>query len=310
MSEGASRGTAGSGWLAGLAVQPLAAGEGAAVFTVDVEDWYHANFRSAPALDTRALPHRVEPGVDALLQLLADAGATGTFFVLGCVARDHPQLVPRIAAAGHEIACHGMQHDLVYEQTPEAFGRAAREARSLLADQSGQPVLGFRSPSWSLTERSLWAFEVLAECGFRYDSSVFPAANYLYGIDGAPTRPYVVRTRAGAGIVEVPPSVLALGPRRFGVGGGFYLRVLPLWVHLLALRRHLRRGAPFLSYVHPREFDPDAHHLRLPLSWTEQQIHRFAIGGVHRRVERLLGATRWCSIEQLLRRRGLVEEVA
>lgn len=292
--------------LGQLETRVLPAGEPASVFSVDVEDWYHSNFRSASAVDAAALVRRVEDGIDALLSALASAEVTGTFFVLGRVARDHPDLVGRIARAGHEIACHGMDHTLVYEQSPEEFRRSVHEARELLREQSGQDVLGFRAPSWSITNRSLWAFEVLANCGFRYDSSVFPVANYLYGVDGAPTGPYAIEAGA-AEIIELPPSVLNLGPTRFGVGGGFYLRVLPLALHRYGRRAYARSGHPFVCYVHPREFDPGAWPLTLDLNFSEAMIHRFRISRVRERVRTLLAEGDWSSFAELMSRRGWLE---
>jgi polysaccharide deacetylase family protein (PEP-CTERM system associated) len=286
--------------LGELEIEMLPPGRPARVLTVDVEDWYHSNFRSAPELDPRTLPRRVEAGVDRVLEVLARAAAKATFFVLGIVAREHPRIVPRIAAAGHEIGCHGMHHTLVYRQSPAEFEREAAEARELLRDQSGQPVPGFRAPSWSLTRESLWAFERLTEIGFRYDSSVFPARNYLYGIGGAPTAPYRVRMASGRTVLEIPPPVLALGPLRLGAGGGFYLRALPLWAQRLAARSYARRGSPFLAYVHPRELDPGAWDLRLPLSRLEQGVHRFGIRSVPRKLEKLLRTGSWRSIAATL----------
>ena len=286
-------------------IQMLPPGEAAFAATVDVEDWFHTNYTSAPALDPDTLPRRVEAGMDRVLQAFAAAGARGTFFVLGCVARDHPRLVPRIASAGHEIACHGMAHTLVYEQQPGAFKDGVSDARRLLEDQSGQAVLGFRAPSWSLTLKSLWAFDALAEAGFRYDSSVFPAGNYLYGITGAPRAPYRVPTTAGP-LVEAPPPALALGPWRIGVGGGFYLRALPLWVHRWAMRDYARAGSPFPLYIHPRELDPEAWSLSLPLSFGERMIHDWAIAAVPGRIRRLLSSRRWEPLGAILRRRGLL----
>jgi polysaccharide deacetylase family protein (PEP-CTERM system associated) len=258
--------------LGGRPIERLPPAAPACGLTVDVEDWFHSSFRSAPALDESRLPRRVETAVARLLEAVAAHGARATFFVLGCVAREHPRLARRIADAGHEVGCHGMTHACCYDQTPEAFRAATHDARSLLADQSGQPVWGFRAPSWSVTPRSLWALDVAAELGFRYDSSIFPAATYLYGITDAPRSPYVVRTRSGLALVEVPPSVVAFGPVTFGVGGGFYLRLLPWWVHRRAMQAHAKRGDPFLAYVHPREFDADS--VAAPAaSFVEQFIH-------------------------------------
>jgi polysaccharide deacetylase family protein (PEP-CTERM system associated) len=292
--------------LAGRAIRRLPPADPAFALTVDVEDWYHGNFVSAPALDPGALPTRVEASVAHALDALAATAARGTFFVLGCVARAHPGLVRRIADAGHEIACHGLTHDLVYATAPAAFAAAVHDARALLADQSGQPVLGFRAPSWSITTRSLWALDALAAAGFRYDSSIFPAANYLYGIDGAPREPYVVPTAGGGALVEVPPPLIVVGPVRLGAGGGFYLRVLPLWLHRRALRAAGRDGAPFLLYFHPRELDPGAWPLRLPLSAKEDFIHRFRLKSAARKLRRLLAERRWEPIADVLGRRGVL----
>jgi len=289
--------------LGGRAVEPLPPGEPAFVMTVDVEDWFHANWRSMPAsFDAARVPRRVEEGVAIVLDTLAAADARATCFVLGSVAREHPGLVARIVAAGHEIACHGATHALVYEQDPRAFEREAADARALLADQSGQPVWGFRAPSWSITERSLWALDALAQAGFRYDSSIFPAANYLYGVDGAPRTPYRVATGAGT-LVEVPPPVISVAGRRLGVGGGFYLRLLPLAVHRRALARAAHAGHPFLVYVHPRELDPAAWALRVPLSMKERLIRDVGLRTVPGRIRRLLAGRRWEPIADVLRER-------
>jgi polysaccharide deacetylase family protein (PEP-CTERM system associated) len=284
-------------------VEILPAGPPAYGATVDVEEWYHTNFRSAPALDEGRLPHRAQAGLDRILEALARAGSRATFFVLGCVARENPQLVRRIVEAGHEVGCHGMDHTLLYDQEPTAFQRTVTNARSLLCDLSGQPVLGFRAPSWSVTLRSLWAFDALGEAGFRYDSSVFPAANHLFGIAGAPRRPYRVRT-ARASVVEIPPSAAALGPLRVGVGGGFYLRVLPLWVHRAAMAAYSRAGSPFVLYMHPRELDPEAWALHLPLSFADHVIHDWALRGVPRKIAALLTSQRWEPLADIVERRG------
>ena len=284
-------------------IEILPPGEPARIASVDVEDWFHTNY--AAPVDHTKLPSRVETAVARVLEALDAAGARATFFVLACVAREHPGLVPRIAAAGHEIACHGLTHTLVYEQTPSAFRAAVSDARKLLADQCGRDVIGFRAPSWSVTRRSLWALDVLAESGFLYDSSVFPAANYLYGIAGAPRTPYRVQTHAGA-LIEVPPPVLALGPLRLGAGGGFYLRVLPLVVHRRLMRAYERRGAPFVLFIHPRELDPEGWSLHLPLSAKERLIQEWNLRASPRRIAHLLAAGGWEPIAPVLARRGLL----
>jgi polysaccharide deacetylase family protein (PEP-CTERM system associated) len=290
--------------LAELDLEPVRLRAGVRLLTVDVEDWFHANFASAASARSPAAgshPSRVESGVAATLDLLAERDLKATFFVLGCVARDHPGVVRRIADAGHEIACHAMNHELVYEMEPRSFGEVARAAKKLLEDESGRPVLGFRAPSWSITERSLWAFDALVEAGFEYDSSVFPGASPLYGIPGAPTGPYRVRTREGGSLVEVPPSVLRLGPLRTGIGGGVYLRALPVALQRFAMGDYARRGEPFMVYVHPRELDPSAWELRLPLAPLDQVFHRIGLRSTPRKLRALLDGGRWQTIAEALR---------
>jgi polysaccharide deacetylase family protein (PEP-CTERM system associated) len=285
--------------LPGFEVRALEGGA-CKLFSVDVEEWFHSNFVSAPALDTSRLPRRASVGVSAILDVLAEARSRATFFVLGEVAKEQPELVRRIADAGHEIACHSLAHSLVYEQRRDDFARDLAEVKRRLEDLSGQPVWGFRAPSWSITAASLWALDTIAEAGFRYDSSIFPAKNYLYGVDGAPLVPCLLRTPAGNTLLEVPPSTLSIGPLRFGVGGGFYLRVLPLWVHEQALARAVRQGVPFLAYVHPREFDPGSWALELPLSRKEKLIHSGALRLGASRARALLGKGGWEPIGRLV----------
>jgi polysaccharide deacetylase family protein (PEP-CTERM system associated) len=291
--------------LGELQISPIEIGA-RALLTVDVEDWFHANFRSLPKLEAEDLPRRLEPGLLEILDCLDESGARATFFVLGQVAAERADLVKRIADAGHEIACHSLQHELVYEQTPERFSRGIDAARKWLQDTTGQPVWGFRAPSWSITERSLWAFDCLVEAGFRYDSSVFPAASPLYGIRTAPTEPYRIETTRGRTLIEVPPSVLKLGSLRLGVGGGLYLRALPSWVQLRAMRSHARRGVPFMVYIHPRELDAGAWPLRLPLSASDQVFHRLGLRTARRKLRSLLEAGRWMAIGDALQQAELL----
>jgi len=270
------------------------------VFSVDVEDWYHSNFQSAPSLAPEEPERRVEHGIARILELLDAYGARATFFVLGTVAQKHPTLVGRIVDAGHEIACHSWEHRLLYEQTRAEICADLARARALLQDQSGQAVRGFRAPSWSITERNLWALDVISEVGFSYDSSIFPAATHLYGIQHAPRYPYRLRTLGSSTLVEIPPSSLQILGRRIGVGGGVYLRALPLALHRRALAECHARTQPFVAYVHPRELDPGSWHLKLDLSPFEALIHRFGLRRVEPRVRRLLGLVRWEPFERLV----------
>ncbi|MBN1654674.1 MAG: DUF3473 domain-containing protein [Deltaproteobacteria bacterium] len=285
--------------MADLEIEELRVNSDRIVLTIDVEDWFHANFQSAGTYHDETLPSRVRPGVDALLDMLERKHGHATFFLLGCVAERYPDIVRRIADAGHEVACHGWSHSLVYRQSAHQFEQDILRARSLLRELSAQEVIGFRAPSWSITNNSLWALNILAEQGFKYDSSIFPAATYLYGVDRAPVVPYRIKLRSEKRLIEIPPSVLQLAGRRLGVGGGFYLRALPLRLQRAVIRSYAARGAPFLFYVHPREFDPESWKLRLPLSFKEQLIHRFGISKSRAKLGSLL-VEEPCSIAAIL----------
>jgi polysaccharide deacetylase family protein (PEP-CTERM system associated) len=279
--------------LATLALPPRRA----ALLTVDVEDWFHANYRSwSPPADFDP-PRRVREATRLVLEVLAAHGRRATFFVLGAVARDTPGLVTEIAAGGHEIACHGLEHTLLYASTRARVEAELAEARRLLEDQAGVPVVGFRAPSWSITRPALWALDAVADAGFRYDSSLFPVPNYLYGLREAPLRPSWLRTPGGRVLLEVPAPALALGPLRVPHGGGFYLRVLPLWAERLAQRARLRRGDPALLYLHPRELD--SVRLTLPLGFTERLIQEFGVRRGARKLRRLLALHPWTPIAEV-----------
>jgi polysaccharide deacetylase family protein (PEP-CTERM system associated) len=268
----------------------------AALLTVDVEDWFHMNYRSWSPPAGWDPPRRVVEATRRVLELLAAHGRRGTFFVLAAAARDAPGLVREIAAAGHEVACHGLEHTLLYASDREHVERDLRDARRLLEDELGAAVVGFRAPSWSITSAALWALDAIVAAGFRYDASLFPVRNYLYGLDEAPLRPSWVRTPGGAVLLEVPAPAVVLGPLRAPHGGGFYLRVLPLWAERLAQRRRLARGEPALVYLHPRELDTVRH--TVPLALGERLIQELGMRGIARKLDRLVALLPWIPIRE------------
>lgn len=278
-----------------LVATPLAARR-AAILTVDVEDWFHVNYRSWTPPAGFDPPRRVRQATAHVLETLARHGRSGTFFVLAAAARDTPGLVRDIAAAGHEVACHGLEHNLLYASDARTVERDLVQARRLLEDQLGAPVTGFRAPSWSIRRDALWALDAIAAAGFRYDASLFPVANYLYGLDEAPLAPAWVRTPSGATLLEVPAPAVGLGPFRVPHGGGFYLRVLPLFAERWLQHVRVRRGTPALIYLHPRELDPVRH--TLSLGRRERLIQDVGIRGVARKLERLLAALPWVPIRE------------
>ena len=229
-------------------------------FTVDVEDWYQvADFDAViPFTDWDRYESRVLRNTERVLALLDDAGVKGTFFVLTWNAERHPEIVRRIAAQGHEVATHGYAHRIVYEQTPDEFRDDVARAKKTLEDLIGEPVLGYRAPSFSFTTKSLWAPDVLLDLGLRYDSSVFPVKDALYGLPDADRFPYVLRERDGRKLIEFPITTTPLLGRNLPLGGGGYLRLLPYLYMRWGMRRVNRgEGRSALVYVHPWELDPE-----------------------------------------------------
>jgi polysaccharide deacetylase family protein (PEP-CTERM system associated) len=236
-----------------LSIYPLNA------LTVDLEDWFH--ICGLPG-EPRISPDRwrLRENCEKILSLLAEHDIRATFFVLGAVADAIHGLVPRIAEAGHEIASHGYSHRLATELGPSAFRDEIRRTGEILERQSGQRAVGFRAPQWSLSSAMPWAFEILHEEGYLYDSSYNPLP--FVGDPAGPRTPYRVKVKGGA-LWEIPPMV---SPSLFGnlpTGGGWGLRFFPLRMIRNTIRDLNGAGAPAVIYVHPRELDPEGPRLRL-----------------------------------------------
>jgi polysaccharide deacetylase family protein (PEP-CTERM system associated) len=271
-------------------------------FSVDVEDWYQvADFDAViPFADWDRYESRVVHNTDAVLRLLDDAGSKGTFFVLTWNAERHPELVRRIAAAGHEVATHGYAHRIVYEQTPAEFRADVERAKKTLEDLTGEAVLGYRAPSFSFTQRSLWAPDVLLDLGFRYDSSVFPVRDSLYGMPDAQRFPYVIRERDGRRLVEFPITTTELLGRNLPLGGGGYLRVFPYGYMRWGMRRVNRKeGRPAVVYVHPWEIDPEQPRIKTA-GKRGFSSHYVNLRGTEAKLRRLLRDFRFAPMRELL----------
>ncbi len=228
-------------------------------FSVDVEDWYQvSDFEATVAFATwDRFESRVVRNTERLLDLLAEYKVTATFFVLTWNAERYPDLVRQISNAGHEVASHGYRHRLIFEQTPEEFRADVSRSKTVLEDIIGQEVLGYRAPAFSVTQASLWALDILLECGFRYDSSIFPIWDRLYGIPNARRFPFTIRANGERKLVEFPMTTMRALHRNWPLGGGAYLRLLPYGYLKWGMRRVNRERQPALVYVHPWEVDPD-----------------------------------------------------
>jgi polysaccharide deacetylase family protein (PEP-CTERM system associated) len=219
-------------------------------FSVDVEDWFQGI--DMPVAAWSAQPDRLDRGLDALLDLLDAAGVTATFFVLGWVAEHRPDVVRRLAAEGHEIGSHGWCHEKLYDLEPDRFRREEADVKSRLEDLAGSAVLGFRAPFFSLTLDSLWACDVLAELGYRYDCSISPVVTWRYGIEGAPEGIYRFKENE---LIEFTISTWRLAGRQLGAGGA-YFRLFPSFLTRRPFVRGDQTGEAGMFYVHPWEYDP------------------------------------------------------
>jgi polysaccharide deacetylase family protein (PEP-CTERM system associated) len=264
-------------------------------FTVDVEDWYHGI--PVPAETKATAERRLERGMDRLLEMMAARDIRGTFFFLGPVALEHPDVLRRTVEAGHEIGCHGWSHDLLYEMSPERFKDETRRAQDVIQQRTGLPVRSYRAAYFSITRASFWALEVLVELGFRYDSSIFPVRNWRYGIPDFECKPQWVETPAGP-IAELPMSVRPMGPRRIPVAGGAYFRIYPYWLTRSNLRWGERQNQPQIFYMHPWELDPDQP--RIDFHWKPRTTHYVGLRSTEPRLKRLLRDFRFNTLEHTL----------
>jgi polysaccharide deacetylase family protein (PEP-CTERM system associated) len=258
------------------------------ILSIDVEDYFHveafAGVVDRSKWDTYTC--RVEANTRRLLDLLAEKKTHATFFILGWVAERFPGLVREIVAGGHEAACHSYWHRLIYSLSPAEFRSDTKQAKDIIEQAAGVAVSGYRAPSYSITRRSLWALDVLAELGFRYDSSIFPIRHDIYGIPDAPRMPFRAKTAAGGPLVEYPLTTFRMGRQNMPVGGGGYLRIFPFWYTQMGIGRAKREGLPLIVYLHPWEIDPAQP--RIAAKLKSRLRHYTNLGKMGLRLRRLL----------------------
>ncbi|MEO0512022.1 MAG: DUF3473 domain-containing protein [Planctomycetota bacterium] len=239
----------------------------------DIEDWFHI-VEIAAVEDPELWPglhaesSLVERYTDHILEICAEADARATFFLLGWVAERHPDLVRRIAGAGHELATHSYWHRKVYELTPEVFREDLERSIAVIKDAvPDAEIRGFRAPSFSITRGAEWAFDVLLDLGIEYDASLFPGERGHGGYP-APPGPHTVTAPSGRTIAELPMSLAPVGfgplKKRMCYSGGGYLRLLPGPLIAQGVRHELAEGRPTVVYLHPRDFAPDCPKVSMP----------------------------------------------
>jgi len=270
------------------------------MLSFDVEEYFHCEaFRGAIGPERWGQwPSRIDRQMDALLTTLAEAGCRATFFVLGRVASTHPHIVRRLQAAGHEIACHGDGHEMIARLGPARFRQDTRDGQARLADLTGGAVTGYRAATFGLVRRTAWAIDILAELGFRYDSSVQPVRHDRYGVPAAPARAHRAVGPGGGEILEIPPMTVRLAGRNVPLGGGGYFRLLPAVLFDRALRRWARRGTPAMLYLHPWEFD--AGQPVVPVGRVATFRHRVNLARTAGKLQSLLRAHRFAPVRDVL----------
>jgi len=266
-------------------------------FTVDLEDWYHGIPIAAES--KRSAERRLHIGTDRLLELLARHEARATFFVLTPTVLDYPELLRRIADAGHDIGSHGTSHDLLYEMGPGRFREETRRSIGAIEDLLGRPVDSYRAAYFSITSRSLWALDILRELGIRFDSSIFPIRNWRYGIPDYPRGPTRVDTPSGP-LLEFPLSTRRLLGRTLPATGGAYFRLYPYAVTRANIAASVREGRPVVFYLHPWELDPE--HPRVRFRARAMLTHYARLGSTAGKLSRLLTDYRFGTLGEVLRR--------
>src|SRR5262245_12787145 len=279
--------------------------------TFDVEEYFQVE----------AFRHLVEPGdwprftaraarsTARLLDVLDARAVSATFFMVGWLAERHPELVREINGRGHELGCHGYAHRPIYSLSPVEFRDDLRRAKQAIEDAAGSPVYGYRAPTCSVVTSTLWALDVMAEEGFRYDSSVFPIHHDRYGIPRAPRFPHRVRLASGRDFVEFPMTTLRIAGQNLPFCGGGYFRLLPSAVVRAGLRRLNRRERmPAMVYLHPWEIDPDQP--RLAVRGMTRFRHYVNLASTERKLEAMLGEFSFGPVRQVLATLGLAEVAA
>ena len=270
------------------------------VFSVDVEEYFHdETFRQLVTQDQwEGLQQRVEPSTRLLLDMLDSFDVRGTFFVLGWIGERHPHLVRDIHDSGHEVAIHGYDHRPVFVLDKDEFREDIRKAKGIVEDLIGEPVLGYRAPTFSIVEETRWALEILAEEGIRYDSSVFPIVHDRYGIPDADRFQYV-ESFGDRDLVELPMSTIRLGGRNLPFAGGGYTRLLPMRFVRWGMRRVVNKERrPMVFYVHPWEVDPD--HPVLGVGRVGRTRHYHGLSKVEPRLRELLSEFRFGTAREVL----------
>jgi polysaccharide deacetylase family protein (PEP-CTERM system associated) len=281
------------------------------ILTIDVEDYFMVSaFSDAIGVHQwENYESRIKNNTLRTLDIIDKYSIKGTFFILGWVAERYPWIVKEIDRRGHEVACHSYDHRLVYTMTPEEFREDTRKAKAIIEGVLGKEISGYRAPSYSITESSIWALKILSEEGFKYDSSIFPIRHDRYGFPEYSRFPIMVETGADGKILEIPLSTIKVFGENLPVGGGGYLRMYPLWLTRYAIRElNEKEKRSAIVYVHPWELDPDQPKMRgNRLSMFRHYVN---LGKTESRLNSLLSSFKFHSIRDVFQEKVFVEKAS
>lgn len=268
--------------------------------TVDVEDYFQVSAfaKNINYSNWGEHPLRVEKNTHRLLDIFDEAKIKATFFVLGWVADRNKKLVETIALRGHEVACHGYSHQLIYNQTQDVFREETFRSKRLLEDIVQKPVNGYRAASYSITKHSLWALDILAEAGFEYDSSIFPVKHDRYGIPNAEEHPHRLKTPDGSQLIEFPLSTATVFGHKLPMAGGGYFRLYPYMLTKAGLSQINRDNRPFIFYLHPWEIDTDQP--KVSAKWFSRFRHYNNLHKCEPRLKQLLKDFEFTTVKDVL----------
>jgi polysaccharide deacetylase family protein (PEP-CTERM system associated) len=269
-------------------------------FTVDVEEYFQVEGFAQVIEKSRwdAYPRRTREQTARVLDLLQRYGVRGTFFILGWVAERDPELVRRIRDSGHEIASHGFGHKMITGMTEDEFRKDIRMAKEVLEAVSGAEVRGYRAPTFSILEKTAWAYDILLHEGYRYSSSVYPVWHDRYGWPGFGDQPRRMASNDTGELWEIPMSVGSVGPLKIPFGGGGYLRSYPLRLTKALFRRLERHGRHSILYIHPWELDTA--HPEVEAPFLDRFRHFIGIRTLEAKLEKLLQTRKFGTVSQLL----------
>lgn len=265
---------------------------------IDLEDYYHASIFDTVLSkdDKQALPPSVIKGTEFLLSLFQEYNIKATFFCLGEVALSYPSLIKKIASLGHEIAAHSMHHKRIYNMNQQDFYEDTLKVKNILEDLSGQKVIGYRAPSFSINHKTDFFYSTLESLEFRYSSSLSPIRHDHYG---DPTAPRFAFTPKGENILEIPISTIEYFSKRFSIGGGGWFRLMPYMIYRFLVKQYQKNDQPLIFYTHPWEYIPDQPRIKA-LSLKNYFRHYVNLYKMQRKMKQLCQDFSWGRMQDII----------